>query len=199
MKPCSSFAAAAATCLLSILALHVRPVASIVCQSCQVDLDCTNFDNNTTNVAPAIGFTICDQETQMCVKLDGLRDIDCPCSNGEDCQSGRCEGLFGATCQAKLEDGQGCNEDSDCVNGNCNLFICLSSRTEEPTSAPPTTTQLRASSPTTDDSNLSFIDGVYVAVACVVLGVGFLVVWICCGENAVCQCCRGLCGLVCGL
>jgi hypothetical protein len=124
----------AVTISLRVFALHTRPVASI-CQLCLVDLDC-NLDNNTTDVA--IEFTICDPVAQVCINLNDLRDIDCRCSNGEDCQSGRCEGIFGATtCQAKLEDEQGCNEDSDCVSGHCNFrFICVSKKAEELTSAP---------------------------------------------------------------
>jgi hypothetical protein len=161
MKPCSSSFVAVATCL-SALALHVRPIAS-TCQSCEVELDCILDDNNTTH---QIGFAFCDPEIRRCVNLDGLRDIDCfcsmgedcqsglckgnpsgatcqhkledgdsPCSNGVECQSGRCEGSpsdGASTCQAKLEDGTFCSEDSDCVNGNCNIdFICLSISTEE--------------------------------------------------------------------
>jgi hypothetical protein len=191
MKPCSSFVVVAIW--LSVFALHVRPVASIY-QSCLVDLDC-NFDNNTT-VDVAIEFTICDPEAQVCVTLNDLRDIDCPCSNGEDCQSGRCEGLFGATCQAKLEDGQGCNEESDCVSGDCNFrFICFS-RTEEPTSAP--IAQLGTPSSTTDatndnddatngndddESNAGFIAGVIIGAITVVV-----FILLCCTKtNSVCN------------
>jgi hypothetical protein len=107
-------------------------------------LDC-NFDKNATDVA--IEFATCDPEAQVCVDLNDSRDIDCGCSNGEDCQSGRCEGLFGAACQAKLEDGQGCNEDSDCVSGDCNFRFVRVSKAEELTSAPASTAAELTSAP----------------------------------------------------
>jgi hypothetical protein len=179
---------------LSVFALHVRPVFSI-CQSCQVDLDC-NFDNNTTDVT--IKFTICDPEAQVCVTLNSLRDIDCPCSNGEDCQSGRCEGLFGATCQAKLEDGRGCNEDSDCISQDCNFrFICVS-RAQEPTSAP-TIGQPQTPSSTNDangndddDSDAGSIAGVIIGVVVMVL---LVVCCIFCATKTRCgECCTAFWG-----
>jgi hypothetical protein len=211
MKLCSSFMAVA-TCL-SVFALHIRPVAS-TCQSCQVDLDC-NFDNNTTDVPidttdVTIEFTICDPDAQFCVTLNSLRDIDCRCSNGEDCQSGRCEGLFGATCQAKLEDGQGCNEDSDCVSGDCNFrFICVSVRVQEPTSAP--ISQPQTPSPIDDtngneDDDLSAGSIAAVIIVAVVM-VLLVVCCILCPTNTRCgECCancdkcyRNLCQCFCYL
>ena len=118
--------------LLAVLlySLSLIRCTSAECWTCQVDDDCLINDennpagasirsNNNTTTSISLQTRICDQDLQLCVNRDtNLRDIDCPCSNGEDCESGRCEGidiLLQGTCQPGLENNEECNEDDmDC-------------------------------------------------------------------------------------
>lgn len=46
------------------------------------------------------------------------------CQGGDDCASGRCDGIWGfSTCQARLESGDDCNEHSDCLSMHCVGFL----------------------------------------------------------------------------
>ena len=49
-----------------------------------------------------------------------------PCWREDDCSSrNTCEGIFDAVCQPKRNSGRGCNEDDDCLSGNCRwTFTC---------------------------------------------------------------------------
>mmetsp|Transcript_23716 Transcript_23716/g.66979 ORF Transcript_23716/g.66979 Transcript_23716/m.66979 type:complete len:223 (+) Transcript_23716:25-693(+) len=126
----------------SIIAM-VMVVSAQECQTCNSNADCEAAYATTT--APSPQFLICDLSKERCGDDAGLFDIGCGCSNGEDCASGRCEGIFGK-CQAKLDVGEGCNEDSDCVSQNCGfvgiVMRCKAPATLAPTQAP-TTAQLR--------------------------------------------------------
>ena len=132
--------------LLYYLSLRIRST-SAECWTCQVDDDCLDDDdgknpttsnnnnssssNNATNTTTLPSSSrrarICDQDLQLCVHQDtNLRDIDCPCSNGEDCESGRCEGInlsLQGTCHPRLEINEECNEDSDCISGICDFSM----------------------------------------------------------------------------
>jgi hypothetical protein len=118
--------------IMMMLVLAHTASASDVCRVCQVDEDCltetttnSSSNNNETTVLSysllAVRF-ICDTERQLCVTEEqNVVENQCPCSSNDDCASGRCielESFF--ICQApKLQDYEGCNFDSDCINGMC--------------------------------------------------------------------------------
>jgi hypothetical protein len=73
----------------------------------------------------------CEGDTTMCLFYKcsnefGLMDNDCVCRTGQDCDSGRCEGVIPyPMCQARLANGGSCDEDSDCISNFCSWnFVC---------------------------------------------------------------------------
>ena len=52
----------------------------------------------------------------------GLHKIDDGCPSKTHCESRRCDGpLWGKICMEPKKNGDRCNEDSDCISGNCEL------------------------------------------------------------------------------
>lgn len=87
------------------------------CGGCNEDSDCMSGD--------------CNLKVFRCRNENGKMDDRCNCLNNPDCESNRCEAvslnpLDGFFCFPKNEDCRPCNEDSDCINGKCNLvnFMC---------------------------------------------------------------------------
>ena len=98
---------------------------------------CTPCNNDSECVGRCV-------RQQCTLDIDRGLDVGCVCSAKDDCDSGRCDGIFSPTCQVALENGAFCNEDSDCMTGNCNIFFrCVA--TPEP--SPPTMRPTRSPTP----------------------------------------------------
>uniref|UniRef100_A0A7S1UZX3 Fungal lipase-type domain-containing protein n=2 Tax=Grammatophora oceanica TaxID=210454 RepID=A0A7S1UZX3_9STRA len=80
------------------------------CFDCDEDSDCTG--------SKCLLFKCSAQNSS-------LMSDNCICRTGEDCESGRCEGLAPPQCEAQLAVGGSCNENSDCLSDFCSWgFIC---------------------------------------------------------------------------
>eukprot|EP00549_Striatella_unipunctata_P026069 CAMPEP_0118710652 /NCGR_PEP_ID=MMETSP0800-20121206/23531_1 /TAXON_ID=210618 ORGANISM="Striatella unipunctata, Strain CCMP2910" /NCGR_SAMPLE_ID=MMETSP0800 /ASSEMBLY_ACC=CAM_ASM_000638 /LENGTH=459 /DNA_ID=CAMNT_0006614919 /DNA_START=215 /DNA_END=1591 /DNA_ORIENTATION=+ len=113
---------------------------------CVVDDDCpeTGRCDNGLCIAKLGSCEYCDEDSdcasgvcsglRRCAGPSGLLDDLCICAINSDCESGRCEGVSERVCEAKLVDGLGCNEPSDCVSGHCNLALTCGVPTEEQSS-----------------------------------------------------------------
>lgn len=108
---------------------------AVTCAPCTTTDDCRQSPSSPT-VGTADGGGLCVNNQCAVSDRDGnqtttwlpLLQVGCVCRNGEDCQTGRCEGgVFQGTCALTLPTGAGCNEDSDCTSGDCRAFFCRSS------------------------------------------------------------------------
>lgn len=80
-----------------------------VCAECTLDSE--------DRVCTSSGKPYCDSTSYSC-KKSLPNDAKCP-KGDKSCASGRCDGWGSGTCQAKDGKGEWCNEDSDCINGDC--------------------------------------------------------------------------------
>lgn len=77
-------------------------------------------DGSTCNFNEECQSALCYQNRCVAAGSNGT-----PCNDASDCISGRCDGIMNAgICRAKLEGGEWCIVDSDCLSEKCSNYKC---------------------------------------------------------------------------
>jgi len=135
------------TFLLLLLASFQLTAVAADCLPCVTVSDCV--ENGTEPVNSSLMLMDCVQG--QCTNAMGLLDVGCDCGAGTECATGRCDGtIFSSTCQELLMEGSLCNEDSDCLSGDCSLlFQCVDRESSNVTTTPtPAPSMMSSLSPT---------------------------------------------------